>query len=57
MDTENDTWRYPLTLDEDAMKEVAYAAAPEIKSLPAGPEDRRNAAFVVQCKTGWEGAL
>ena len=33
-DTGNDTWLYTLTLDEDAMKSVAYAAAPEMKNLP-----------------------
>lgn len=34
MDTGEDTWLYTLTLDEEAMKEVAYAAAPEMKTLP-----------------------
>lgn len=34
VDTGNDTWLYTLTLDEAAMKEVAYAAAPDIESLP-----------------------
>ncbi len=33
-DTGNDTWLYTLTLDEDAMKEVVYAAAPEVEELP-----------------------
>lgn len=33
-DTGNDTWLYTLTLDEDAMKSVAYAAVPEMKNLP-----------------------
>lgn len=33
-DTGNDTWLYTLTLDENAMKTVAYAAAPEMESLP-----------------------
>lgn len=33
-DTGNDTWLYTLTLDQAAMKEVAYAAAPEMESLP-----------------------
>lgn len=33
-DTGNDTWLYTLTLDEDAMKSVAYAAAPEMEKLP-----------------------
>lgn len=33
-DTGNDTWLYTLTLNEDAMKEVAYAAAPEMENLP-----------------------
>lgn len=33
-DTGNSTWLYTLTLDESAMKTVAYAAAPEMKSLP-----------------------
>lgn len=33
-DTGNDTWLYTLTLDEAAMKEVAYAAAPEMENLP-----------------------
>ena len=33
-DTGNDTWLYTLTLDQDAMKEVAYAAAPEMENLP-----------------------
>jgi hypothetical protein len=34
-DTGNDTWLYTLTLDEAAMKEVAYAAAPQMENLPA----------------------
>jgi hypothetical protein len=34
VDTGNDTWLYTLTLDEDAMKEVAYAASPEMENLP-----------------------
>ena len=33
-DTGNDTWLYTLTLDENAMKTVAYAASPEMESLP-----------------------
>ena len=33
-DTGNDTWLYTLTLDEDAMKEVAYAAEPKLENLP-----------------------
>ena len=33
-DTGNGTWLYTLTLDESAMKTVAYAAAPEMESLP-----------------------
>lgn len=33
-DTGNDTWLYTLTLDEAAMKEVAYAAAPKMQTLP-----------------------
>ena len=33
-DTGNDTWLYTLTLDEEAMKSVAYAAVPEMKNLP-----------------------
>lgn len=33
-DTGNNTWLYTLTLDENAMKEVAYAAAPEMENLP-----------------------
>lgn len=33
-DTGNDTWLYTLKLDEDAMKTVAYAASPEMESLP-----------------------
>lgn len=33
-DTGDDTWLYTLTLDEAAMKEVAYAAAPEMETLP-----------------------
>lgn len=33
-DTGNDTWLYTMTLDEEAMKEVAYAAAPEMEKLP-----------------------
>lgn len=33
-DTGNSTWLYTLTLDEDAMKAIAYAAAPEMESLP-----------------------
>ena len=32
-DTGNNTWIYTLTLDESAMKEVAYAAAPEMETL------------------------
>lgn len=34
VDTGNDTWLYTLTLDETAMKEVAYAAVPEMETLP-----------------------
>lgn len=34
VDTGNDTWLYTLTLDETAMKDVAYAAAPEMEKLP-----------------------
>lgn len=34
VDTGNDTWLYTLTLDEAGMKEVAYAAAPEMETLP-----------------------
>lgn len=33
-DTGNSTWLYTLALDESAMKTVAYAAAPELESLP-----------------------
>lgn len=33
-DTGNDTWIYTQTLDEDAMKKVSYAAAPEIENIP-----------------------
>lgn len=33
-DTGNDTWLYTMELDENAMKAVAYAAAPEMESLP-----------------------
>lgn len=33
-DTGNSTWLYTLTLDEDTMKEIAYAASPEMKLLP-----------------------
>lgn len=33
-DTGNGSWLYTLTLDESAMKTVAYAAAPEMESLP-----------------------
>ena len=33
-DTGSDTWLYTLTLDEEAMKAVAYAAAPEMENLP-----------------------
>lgn len=33
-DTGNNTWIYTLTLDQNAMKEVAYAAAPEMETLP-----------------------
>ena len=33
-DTGNNTWLYTLTLDESGMKAVAYAAAPELESLP-----------------------
>lgn len=33
-DTGNNTWIYTLTLDESGMKAVAYAAAPELESLP-----------------------
>ena len=33
-DTGNSTWLYTLTLDQDAMKTIAYAAAPEMESLP-----------------------
>ena len=33
-DTGNNTWIYTLTLDESAMKEVAYAAAAEMETLP-----------------------
>lgn len=32
--TGNGTWLYTLMLDETGMKEVAYAAAPELESLP-----------------------
>lgn len=32
-DTGNDTWLYTLTMDEEAMKEVAYAAVPEMESM------------------------
>lgn len=32
-DTGNDTWLYTLTLDEEAMKAVAYAAVPEMESM------------------------
>ena len=34
VDTGDDTWLYTLTLDEAGMKEVAYAAAPEMENLP-----------------------
>ena len=34
MDTGDDTRLYTLTLDEEAMKEIAYAAEPEMKTLP-----------------------
>ncbi len=34
VDTGDDTWLYTLSLDEAAMKEVTYAAAPEMESLP-----------------------
>ena len=33
-DTGNSTWLYKLTLDENAMKTIAYAAAPEMQSMP-----------------------
>ena len=33
-DTGNNTWLYTLALDEEAMKQVAYAAAPEMENLP-----------------------
>ena len=33
-DTGNGTWLYTLMLDEGAMKEIAYAAAPEMESIP-----------------------
>lgn len=33
-DTGNSTWLYTLTLDESSMKTIAYAAAPEMESLP-----------------------
>ena len=33
-DTGNSTWFYTLTLDETTMKAVAYAAAPDMESLP-----------------------
>lgn len=33
-DTGNNTWLYTLALDENAMKSIAYAAAPEMESLP-----------------------
>ena len=32
--TGNNTWLYTLALDESGMKAVAYAAAPELESLP-----------------------
>lgn len=32
-DTGNDTWLYTLTLDEEAMKTVAYAAVPDMESM------------------------
>lgn len=32
-DTGNDTWLYTLTLDEETMKTVAYAAVPEMESM------------------------
>lgn len=32
-DTGKESWLYTLTLDEEAMKSVAYAAAPEIESM------------------------
>lgn len=34
VDTGNDTWLYTLTMDESAMKAVAYAAVPEMELLP-----------------------
>lgn len=34
IDTGEDTWIYTLTLDESAMKQVAYAAAPDMETLP-----------------------
>ena len=33
-DTGNDSWLYTLTLDEDAMRQVALAAAPELEDQP-----------------------
>ena len=33
-DTGNNTWLYTLMLDENAIKTVAYAAAPEMESMP-----------------------
>ena len=33
-DTGNDTWLYTLTLDQAAIKEVTYAAAPGMENLP-----------------------
>ena len=33
-ETGKDTWLYTLQLDADAMKNVAYAAAPEMESMP-----------------------